>query len=297
MIISLALSVTLWCVCSVEALNEQIINYYLLDHCNQPDLNSNLAKAKEFLIESVNKASTDLNEGLRKDWQVFLSLEAIENNVELCNGKSIAILSANNRLVGNIYNKVNKSGLNCLTRLESLVYQALLKHANQCQSVYPKKYDMEVKKLNFSLINRAQEVTRDLAYGRKTSTVSWELLLYQGRWVHQALVRAAQLANDNRIGFASAYFDDSIGKSSIDMDKLHSLYQDYILIPCNYYVDKLGPDLFEPVIFDLKLKQSELITELETYQECKLIINEEYSKKLFENLIKFVLLPKPKTFQ
>lgn len=274
------------------------INQYLIEKCNTDDFGTNLAAAKELLVECQKKTSTYFNNNaaLIKDLNTFISLEQINNGKIQCNGESFKILVANNELVGgNLDKKVQQSAAKFLTRLESLVYTIMLKHAQTCAQIYGKRYEQaKVSSGDESLIiKKAQEATKRTNSVTVVAVPHMERLYAQ--WLHQDLVRLAKQANDPNAKFAFMVNIPATGKGSADNVKLELIMKKYIVQPCKDFVTTFGPDLFKPAQFDTLLKPDLMRNYLRdgetVYYICRKVLDRQFYKKIFNSMLKLTSDP------
>lgn len=265
---------------SIEAKTNEAsqINKYLSGKCRNNGFDENLAAAKEFLEESRSNNQNSLV----KDLETFISLEQIENGSQECNGESYQILMANDELVGgNLNKKVERSTSN-LSRLESVVYSVMLKHAQTCPEVYGKKYDQARKSpVESEIIKKAADATRKASSLLTISDKHIERTYAQ--LLHQDLARLAKQANDPD----AEYVFSPSGKRSSSNYKLESLMEKYIRQPCMKYVDTFGLDLFKPAGFDARLESSMIriyLRDGDTYYTCLNLLDNQFYRSILNSM-------------
>lgn len=267
------------------------INEHLIEKCNTDEFGANLAAAKEFLAECQQKTSDPLIKGL----ETFISLEQIENGSQQCNEESYNILMANDALVGgDLHKKAEQSSVESLTRLESLVYSVMSKHAETCPEVYGQKFNQarESSADDAAIIKKAQDATRR---ARSLLTVADKHIEQSyAKLLHLDLVRLAQQANDPDAKFAFTVIDPETGVGSIDNAKLESLMEKYIRQPCQDFVNKFGDDLFKPAGFDARLQGSLIrifLKDSDTYYTCSNINEDQLYKNVVNSMLKLMSDP------
>lgn len=60
-------------------------------------------------------------------------------------------------------------------------------------------------------------------------------------------------ADDPDARFVERVEDEMIGAKVLKRNKFLRLLDDYLLKPCRYFNDRLGPEVFEPLLFDAEV--------------------------------------------
>lgn len=282
--------VTFACCCFVDATKADAINDYLVSNGAGDDLDSNIAAAKKWLIIKEQKKSSFFsgNANLLENLRTFISMEDIVKGTERCNGKSYGILLANNRLVPDLNRKIDTKDKS-LTRHESIVYQVMKNHADNCYQVYPEKYNKSKEGADREQIELAEGVMKESAKLHEVTSLAW-LEEEDVRRVYTSMVELAKMRNDPEVLYAYLQNSESTGKGSIKVEKLASLYERYVERPCKYYANDLGKEIFKPAMLDMIFNKTrdKLGGLYQIYNGCEKI-NADTKKEFFAKIMNYIV--------
>lgn len=293
------------------------INRYLVQSAGDLDDDSTLLKAVEFL-ESDPKRGSLLNGHLKAALKQFTALKAIKDGSNKCSASSYEILLRNDRATGGRTHS-KRSNSEQLNKVERIVYKVALQHALDCQEVYPLEFKRRYAELDRELVRSVEEYLRSVQ----------DIVLQPTDKENEETRRAAsrELARQRTLrpttGFASAKVlykviealasknqDPDLegiveeanleGKKEVNREKLRQLFNKYLVKPCQYYVEKLGPGLFIQADYDGEMleynsfyaKDSAEVTDfligLDGYHLCDFLVDENdwVQNDLFRNLVK-----------
>lgn len=240
-----------------KELNDLLVSKTDLD---DPDANLDIV-LEEFVSDRKNKkeVSKERDEGIR----LLLSLRVPKGENE-CGYFSRNILLQNfyaaETDVGRIIRNEN------LNRIETILAHYIKQHIKNCKDVYFDKYDKLYKELNATDMKHLDALMKGAI---ETFTVE-QIPENQGKSYVERLLSAASDRTTVRLGLKPAYVynvlkemvkgdpdeqyvvpvGNSSEKKRIRFDKFNRLYDDYVVKPCYTFRHKLGPEVFEPFLFD-----------------------------------------------
>lgn len=285
----LCLSVLLLAVVGVSTRNSaaqslQSIDDYLEEHVGSDDADSNLKAAASLLEQKLRAGNEDLT-----NLETFTLLAQVENK---CDHESYEILRKNDKLTGEVIDR----NLNPDRRIEFVFYKIALRHAIECNEIYPNKYNSKQLQLDQKLFERVKTFCKGIInYEKNTGLwqkyISNEALTVRDRGpiAYEAIEKLAKYDPDVRFlkRILSQADKGSIGKT-VDKEKVELLYRKYLIEPCRYYLDELGEDLFIPANYDAKLfhdvdpREPYFYFAWANYQVCQVLVHREYSLILAE---------------
>lgn len=285
-IILLTLAVHFTSIACVKCGSAGKINEYLVKNCNTVDFKSNLKTAQQYL-DFLSVKSSMFDHRLVNDLKTFTALKRIENGETQCNLESRKILTANNKLAGDLIKVVKRKGAYPLTRYNSLVWSAIQKHAATCSPTYNAKYRQMIETLDKDMVNKVDALTvnTQLAYRNWKKSSTEEPHSSDAKRAHESLIFMVKKFNDKDKKYATLVNDEPNGKKVLNKEKYIELFERFIMKPCEYFVKKLGPDVFEPSLFDAQVNNS-MPDPLHKYQICKSVIG-TYSKSFLKEVISF----------
>lgn len=255
------------------------LNAYLAKETSSTDPRINFDIALDGLLEDLKKGRHDDAAAKR----LFLSLSTIRGNLG-CNSLSHAIIG------GNYCAGIGRVGLiranEALRRVDKVAWPLLFEHAEKCRETYKNRYFELVPKLNRSLLDRVESfldkiikeaMSRESVAHLSDSTAEKLQKIIFGKefahgfeidefYVDDYLTEAATEESDRQA--LELIRDKQSGKTFIDKVKFSKLYYKFIEEPCAYYVQELGPEIFEPAYFDELLSQPVLDGRSEEYSKA-----------------------------
>lgn len=296
--------------------NYEQINRYLVHNVRAEDVESNLAAAVEFLSSDPKRGSL-LNGSLKAALQQFTALKAIRDGLDKCSSSSYDILVRNDRTTGGKTHS-RRVALDRLNKVERVIFDVAKQHAIDCQKVYPLEFKKRYAGLDRELVRPVEE------YIRSVHDVCLEPKDRENEATRRAASRelARQRSVKPTAGFASAKVlykvietlagrDKDSGfseivqvggsdKREVNRDKLRLLFNKYLIEPCQYYVEKLGPGLFIPAEYDGEMvdyeafytqdsaEVTDFLVGLDGYHLCHFLVDENdwVQDEVFRNLVK-----------
>lgn len=255
--------------------NVDKINRYLVEKTESKDLQSNLKIARELLASESEKRIKILNGGLIENLKTFISLGDVEHDASHCNGKSSAILRANNKMLDSLRERVGYDGLEYPTRVEKLVWEVMKEHAIRCRPVYVDNFNKIVA--NSKPMMKA---LRDLHEALMSTSTSYDYyddeILHSSREgsvdiPYEALIQLSKAANDDEVAKTLVLKSDELsGKPKINQEQVNLALKKYVLEPCKWYNDTFEADIINPSLFDTSVVSYELNHEMMTlYDVCE----------------------------
>lgn len=300
----------------ISSRNYEQINRYLVDKVVGQDVESNLAAAVEFMTSDPKRGSL-LNGSLKAALKQFTALKAIRGGPDKCSVSSYDILIRNDRTTaGKTHSK--RVALDKLNRVERIIFDVSKQHAIDCQQVYTVEFKKRYAELDRELVRPVEE------YIRSVHDVCLEPKDRQNEASRRAASRelARQRSVKPTVGFASAKVlykvietlagrDKDSGfteivqvaesdKKEVNKDRLRQLFNRYLIEPCQYYVEKLGPGLFIPAEYDGEMvdyesfytqdtaEVTDFLLGLDGYHLCHFLVDENdwVQDDVFRNLVK-----------
>lgn len=228
------------------------ISSYLTEHVRTDEIESNMKAAIAWLSENLKKDLPD-NERLNDALKLFISLKETLNGKK-CDQSGYKILFAN-LLATEQRGRRKRSEY----RTDRIVYQFCLDHARNCNSKYPMNFNEIYSKMDPTMRQRVEfflndENLQDFLRGAKDRSEYYRSLLMNqdriegknGAFMAYKTIKALSINDKDREYLtANPQTNDSARKG-----KIKELFERYVLKPCEYFVDKLGPDIYEPSRFD-----------------------------------------------
>lgn len=239
------------------------------------DLKTNMDAVELLLKRSKsNFIGAVFKEGLIEALEQLLALRQIMSDENKCTRRSYAILFKNDQATKGAAHK-SPSELGKVTRVVYIVRQYMLRHAIECRQVYPAVYEQIRASMNEDMLNRVELFTTNLIQKKRKvmlvfdtkPTVNPGDLLTEGRTIKQVKGKDLSEATYRTIEFL-AKDDENVKylrkipimseqKFKVVEEKVGDLMRDYIELPCEYYVNQMGPDVFLPAHFDEPLFEPE----------------------------------------
>lgn len=225
------------------------ISDYLTEHVDTDDIEPNLKAAREWLTKDLED-KPDVDERLVDALKLFISLEDTSNG-EKCDRSGHDILF-NNLLATEQCGR----GRQTEYRTDRIVYKFLHDHAKRCLNKYPVSFESIYSKMDRAKRSQVEFFLND-----------WNLKEFLGVSLNRHLFYLSLVRNRDRIQGKKAArmaYDVIYALSTNDKDreyltqkgvegrkeKIGDLFKKYIIEPCKYFVDELGPDVYVPVRFD-----------------------------------------------
>lgn len=245
------------------------LNDLLESHTDSEDPDTNLDVVLKEFNSDIQK-QVPYNSSPVQSKRLVLALRTLNGENE-CDYYSHEILLNNLMATGNRIRAL--SGSVSIRRIDRILKHYVDKHVENCGQVYFDKFDELSKNLDPNLVDHIDEFLRNEVEIR-TSNKNPE---NAGKNYVEILYRNASHGGSEKFRLDTSYIYNALkyfakgdtsflkpvkdGKSDalkVDKGKLSRLFQDHIAKPCNDYRQQLGPDVFEPVLFDKMFKDHQV---------------------------------------
>lgn len=240
----------------------QNLNDFLVDRTDSTDPNENFDITLEELILNYKNAVGPSKAIEAK--RLFLALSTLNEENE-CSYYGFLVLDNNLRSMDPSIRSVIRN--ENLRRIEKILVHFINRHINNCREVYFKRFDeisknldpIKMERLNFllekpikHLVSDERQTNQDKTYVERLFDVTTDSVSSQfevaSSHVYDTMIELVKGDADER--FVRKVENERTGVPCIRNDKLYKLFQKYIAEPCAYYRQQLGPDVFEPALFD-----------------------------------------------
>lgn len=240
------------------------LNDFLVDRSDSPDPHVNL----DIILEELLKDYKNLvysNSKTIEAKRLILSLKTINEENE-CSFGSLLILKNNLDALGtSIRSIITNSGLR---RIDKILAYYINKHVNKCREVYFTNLDYflyndlssnKLKSVDLLVKTRMVELTSDENPDNKDKTYVERLYHAVTTGISSTFALRTEdiysameglIKGDLDEKFFRVVENEKTGSHSITEDKFKRLFYKYVVEPCNYYRLQLGPNIFEPALFD-----------------------------------------------
>lgn len=237
------------------------VDKYLLQTVDSDNVDLNINAAEEWLTRNSNLKKSFLTRDPTEDFRTFVALKQVlgENK---CTEASYKIMRENELNIGDLFIKVHSDSVK--RRIDKVVSKIFEQHASSCQDVWPVILKQKLSRIeDQSKLVRggilAEAILLETLGGK---TVSRPKQLYdmfignlleikdlrRSRSIYQKLIEFAK--EDSDLQFLQPVVNEKTGKKSVRSDKIKDLVGKYLVEPCSYLVDQLGPDIFIPARWD-----------------------------------------------
>lgn len=281
------------------------INDHLTNNVDDDaNIKTNLEAAAKLLDQEKHKFFKGFKQGLIEALEQFLSLGKVLNEENKCSRRSYAILVKNDRATKGVAHKC-PNVVGDLRRIDWIVHQYSLKHAIECHLVYPDNFETKRQQVDQEMLKRVELFTLNLIlkkrkkvlffFEQKKSTENPEELISAGQTIKR--VKGKDLAesifnsvkylakDDENVKYLERVPNDKKTKMVVDEVNMKNLLNEYIIKPCQYYVEQFGPDIFVPLKFDIDMlekkdryrvdKDGDFLLGWQRYRLCNTIITKD----------------------
>lgn len=224
--------------------------------------------------EKSRKFAFGFNQGLIEAMEQLLMLKDIMSDANKCSRKSYRVLVKNDRATRGVAHRppseIRARGMK--RAVDWLVHQYEFRHASECHRIYPIVYEAKLLSMNQDLLKKVELFTTNIIQKRRKKIMFiWEqqrtddpmiliptgkaIKRIKGKDIAAAVYRSIQsmASKDPNERYLRKVVNEEKGKLMINDAGLKALFDEYIIKPCEYYVQQLGPDIFVPVKFDIGL--------------------------------------------
>lgn len=255
------------------------INHLLCDETDSQEPKENFDIMLDYLIIDL-KNNLPIKSNTVRAKRLFLALSTI-NDQNQCSVYSHRLLAENECAVDR---RLSQVGI-VLTRVERIILSYINEHANNCFQTYIDRFKNSVANLNEESLKRVEvlfdgyietyttkfqadlkpEFTKTPVhrlYNIILDSVATRFAIDKD-YIQSSLKLLAR--NDRGRKFVGALDDEQFGVKKVNREKFTSLYDQFILIPCKYYISKLGPSIFELARFDSRFHHELQVDEVNFY--------------------------------
>lgn len=282
------------------------INDLLVERTKSVDPDTNLdIVLEQLLLDYKSKLPTNSRPIQAK--RLFLSLSTLNKENE-CSRYGYLIISKN---LDAMQTKVSsiKNG-DKMRRIDEILAHHIRRHIDDCKRVYLKNFDVILKSLDKDEVNRVDKLL-DKAIGSLTSDENFKdkdtnyverlysLASKEGgqtnglepSYIHDCIRDSAKADPNNE--FSQLLGDGQRGLLRVRSEKLFDkLYSEYIVKPCEYFRQKLGPNVFKPIAFDIKFGQHQIqfnrVDFYETWLKYQLCHFDGSSEEAFKKYVEYL---------
>lgn len=265
-------------------------------HSCDPELNMNI-------IDKIDQDSKDKsNKYFRfvKSKKLILALRTLINK-NTCNriGYELAVENFF-ALDGKVFKK-EKDVDYCLGRLDNIFVHYLERHANVCRDIYFHTFERKLEsmdkgkleRVNYfagnainQLISKKKDENKLKSIGQRLMLLTSVYMNPKPMYIFQRLKALVKGHRDEKALTGSR--DRKTNMMMVDRSKFERLFDEYLVQPCRYYEDQLGPDVFEPVSFEREFHKvdennPDFYKAWGRYRFC-LLFNREVDEKLDETI-------------
>lgn len=249
------------------------LNDYLVENVDSDDVAANMAAATTWLLEQQSKKHSFPLLAPIEDLTKFTSLQKVIFD-DQCGWAAYEIMRANEQEV-NLNRKTKQNEL--VRRVDKVIGEIFKKHAEKCLDVYPLRFELKVRQLEPTLLERVRVLTNQVVlidrhlwlqdedwYRMKSNANDLYLRFIDRPTTIELITRLSGLLNALNLSakdLLTAKHSQRVthqpsGKLIIRRAEIEQLVENYFIEPCQYYVDQLGQDLFLPAEFEAKFYHS-----------------------------------------
>lgn len=241
----------------------QKLNDLLVDRVDFTDLGKNFDTILEELILNY-KNRVPPNSPTIQVKNLILALTTLKGDNE-CNHYGHKILLNNYLVIGERVRFLKRN--EALRRLDKILLHYINEHVNNCEQVYFRKFDEVsknfddtlIKRLNLFLGKAIDTLTSEQNpdnHGEQYTEILYNLVNFRignsfemnAAYIYNAMKNLVK--GDSDASFLRLVENEKTGFLNIRRDKFIRLFNEYVTKPCQYFETSLGPDIFEPALFD-----------------------------------------------
>lgn len=250
-----------------NSLEIQRINNLLVDRTKSTDPKENF----DILLDELIKDSRNNVRPSNKSSQVkrmILALSTLDRENE-CTYYGYTVLSDVYYALGSPINSITRD--ENLRRIDKILQHYIRKHVENCETVYLSKFHeiskgldlTQIEHLNTVVAKSIEDLTGENSVYRRSSYPETLYNLATGGLLSSFEMKPEHIYADLTVlakddpdkKYLRRIEDERAGFPKFKEDKIESLFRKYIAKPCNYFRQKFGPDVFEPVTFDSIFQQ------------------------------------------
>lgn len=245
-----------------------LINKFLIDNTGSVEPNDNFDILLDRFIIDLKSRKPRISARMQAT-RLFLALSTI-NEESQCSSYSVNILFQNNNALENRLLDIKPNAV--FKRTEKIVAFHILKHAIACQPLYMGRFNGLIGNLDRDSVRNVErffskaiqrytsepqgglsaEITR--TYVERLFNIIDDKIFtpyaINPEYIYDELKDVAK--DDPQAEYLEPVENEREGKRLLDSEKFRELYREYISYPCRYYIDQLGPRIFNLISFDSK---------------------------------------------
>lgn len=245
------------------------LNDYLVENVDNDEVAANMAAASTWFLEQQSKKHLFLFLTPISDLKKFTALQQVIADDE-CDVSAYEIMRANEHEV-DLYRKAKRDELE--RRVDKVMNEVFEKHAEKCMDVYSMRFEAIERQLEPVLLERVRVLADQVVltdrrlwiqeddWHRMKSNSNDLYLRFIDRPVTielitrlSGLLDALNLSAKDLLMARHSHraMHQLSGKLIIRLAEIEQLVKDYLIEPCQYYVNQLGEDLFPQAEFEAK---------------------------------------------
>lgn len=258
----------------------QELNDFLVDSTKSVDPDANLDLVLEELIKDY-KDLINPNSNSMEAKRLVLALQTINEENE-CSFSSFLILKKSLDAIGTTITSIlTNSGLR---RIDKILAHYMNRHVNKCKEVYFTNLDYflyndlsrnKLSSVDLIVKTKMDELTSDDYAVNKDKTYVERLYHFattgvgitfqiETKDIYNAMEVLVKGDPDEK--FFRVVENEKTGSPNILRDEFKLLFYKYVVAPCKYYRQQVGPNIFEPALFD-SLFNNQIRTDRVDYYE------------------------------
>lgn len=270
------------------------MNGELLTKTNSEDPNQNMNLVMESYTKHVPKKSVSRSKTLQAE-KLFLSMRKLESDKMTCSAHGKRVLEENKSALkqeqsfNDFYDEYEfymGPGEPERRRIDDIYQYYLENHAKLCSQEYRNSFNKKLENMEENELKQVSDLVDERIANYKPDKIMPEIkrLLNFVRYhrSHSEYVLEGLLkVLDHKPDFLYLNFQTNprSGETFFDEDNFKRVYEENVEKPCKYFVEQLGPDIFEPALFELDYlprDENDLIffRNLARYSVCQSIIND-----------------------
>lgn len=225
------------------------ISNYLTRFVSDDDIEPNLKIAKEWLTKDL-KTDSQADKRLVDALKLFVSLKDTLYG-RMCNQSGHEVLFKNL-----LATEQRGRGKRTDYRTDRIVYHSCLDHARACQKSYPIAFEKIYRAMDPIKRTRVEIFLNDRNLQDFQRGATNRFMFYNTLVKNQQRIQGKNTARMVFEAIYTIFIGDEDSDYSphedtiIREETMKEMFKQYIVEPCVYFVEKLGPDVFVPVIFD-----------------------------------------------
>lgn len=281
------------------------LNNYLIQQVNNDEVAPNMEAANKWIQGKRSIKLTFLSKSPIRDFKKFVSLQQVIEDTE-CDRSVYEIMRQNVEAVG-LHRLIEYNSV--IRRVDKVMLSILTEHARRCALVYPVTYRKKLEQLDKSKYKHVENLGQSVMKVDKFYTTSrYHAIFYLpsslfDRYIKNTVtvrgfiresifydVLLSNAENDPNFKYARTIPSEQTGRIDIHKDKLKELAKKYLVEPCQYYVNQMGPDLFIPARFEapvyvnLDHAFADFYRGWSYYEMCKALVSDE--RAVYDYVIK-----------